>query len=1203
MFIFSKDQHPFFKNRSSMFMGLCGIALAFLLANGPRDVAAQPALDGASTGADTIINVPFVGAIENVIMTDGAVAGEMQIIGGGGALDFPNPTNTLTINLADNPQNFFLYTTFDAAFNPVGGITINGGANTDNISADSIAFPFTPIPHTLNGNDGADILTGSPFNDTINGGNANDLINGGTGDDTIDAGPGDDQVTVGFPTTFPGGGNGNDIIDGGTGSEILGDTLQVFGDPGNPDNFGVFPNATRFDVARINAPASFLDTGTIEHLRIDGNGGNDMMFIDDLTGVLNLNSILLEGGGNNDILDATPLPDLGLDITLDGGVGMDQLIGSQGPDTLLGGDGNDTIQGNRGADIIDGGAQNDTSTWNNGDGSDIIDGGTGIADRQIVNGADGAGDEFDVSPNGARATFSRTNLGLFSLDIGTIETLEVNGLAGNDIIVVNDLSGVSDLTSVEVNGGDDDDTVRADHSTNTSVTADGGDPAVPTGDIFQYLGGGTIPGTAPNGTYTEGGFQNIDASNFETLFAPPNMTGAFRVDPVDGDDDNNGASFTNDGPGVGPKRTIQHAIDCAADGGDDVWLRQGTYKTSGTRTVDCDDMVGAVTDVAIVMASDVCVIGGFDGTETSADEKSDDPKLTIIDGSCAVGGTTPANHVVAFVAVTSASLECLTVQGGIADDVDGVNNIGGGIYIRCADETNHIFGTVVQCNEALLFGAGVGYHGPVAPANVEIEQSIIVGNTLPGSGGGGGGIGLSGSNTDPYIHESFISGNFAEVGGGIGIANGAAALFINDVISGNGALAGGGVAAFGEAALTMYHCDINHNAAEGGGGVALASAAVGAVIRNSTIVSNMPNGIHEFDISDADEISFNLFFDNMGADYIDSVAGSLAGAAAINGTLGNAFLNVDGDPLFIMDGPDAITGTAEAVLNNPTSCTITLVDAEATLTPGELRCQLLMMRGFSKRQYLIIDNTETEIVVLWCKTPNAQTPFITTSDPYVVVNYDLRLGSGAIDLASSMPGPAIDILLRSRPVDITGQGAGARRNGPGPMTSIFDIGAYEARGVPLFVELTSLSATSNGASTTIAWETSAEVDNVGFNVYRSDADGNTGKQVNGFIIPAEGSETEGASYSITDNAGASHYVLEDIDLNGTRTIHGPVAVLVSGASGDVNGDGSVNQIDAILLYRSVVNGDDVGDEGDFNGDGVVNVLDAIALYRSTVGAE
>jgi hypothetical protein len=47
------------------------------------------------------------------------------------------------------------------------------------------------------------------------------------------------------------------------------------------------------------------------------------------------------------------------------------------------------------------------------------------------------------------------------------------------------------------------------------------------------------------------------------------------------------------------------------------------------------------------------------------------------------------------------------------------------------------------------------------------------------------------------------------------------------------------------------------------------------------------------------------------------------------------------------------------------------------------------------------------------------------------------------------------------------------------------------------------------------------------------------------LIQAEGSPTQGATYQFVDESGQNrktyYYKLEDIDLNGTSTMHGPVS--------------------------------------------------------------
>ncbi|MCP4714258.1 MAG: hypothetical protein GY868_04000 [Deltaproteobacteria bacterium] len=77
----------------------------------------------------------------------------------------------------------------------------------------------------------------------------------------------------------------------------------------------------------------------------------------------------------------------------------------------------------------------------------------------------------------------------------------------------------------------------------------------------------------------------------------------------------------------------------------------------------------------------------------------------------------------------------------------------------------------------------------------------------------------------------------------------------------------------------------------------------------------------------------------------------------------------------------------------------------------------------------------------------------------------------------------------------------------------------------------------------IEWMTSAEIDNVGFNLYRAEKAEGPYVKINTGLIPAEGSSTQGASYSYVDaglkNRTAYFYKLEDVDQSGVATLHGP----------------------------------------------------------------
>ena len=105
------------------------------------------------------------------------------------------------------------------------------------------------------------------------------------------------------------------------------------------------------------------------------------------------------------------------------------------------------------------------------------------------------------------------------------------------------------------------------------------------------------------------------------------------------------------------------------------------------------------------------------------------------------------------------------------------------------------------------------------------------------------------------------------------------------------------------------------------------------------------------------------------------------------------------------------------------------------------------------------------------------------------------------------------------------------------------------------VELKTFTATQVADSVVMEWRTGWEVDNLGFHVYR-DADGErirvSPELIAGSALLVGGGTrlTAGHAYTWGDPAGLStdHYWLEDVDLDGTRTWHGPVRVQPAASS-------------------------------------------------------
>jgi Ca2+-binding RTX toxin-like protein len=148
--------------------------------------------------------------------------------------------------------------------------------------------------------------------------------------------------------------------------------------------------------------------------------------------------LTLNAQGGDDTVNASSLEADGMQLTVNGGLGLDTVIGSEGDDLVNGGDGNDVA-------LL--GAGDDTFVWNPGDDNDTLEGQAG-RDRMLFNGANIA-ENIDVSANGGRVRFFR-DIANVVMDVNDIEVTDFNALGGADNVVVGDLSG-TDMTEVNAN--------------------------------------------------------------------------------------------------------------------------------------------------------------------------------------------------------------------------------------------------------------------------------------------------------------------------------------------------------------------------------------------------------------------------------------------------------------------------------------------------------------------------------------------------------------------------------------------------------------------------------------------------------------------------------------------------------------------------------------------------------------------------------
>jgi len=103
------------------------------------------------------------------------------------------------------------------------------------------------------------------------------------------------------------------------------------------------------------------------------------------------------------------------------------------------------------------------------------------------------------------------------------------------------------------------------------------------------------------------------------------------------------------------------------------------------------------------------------------------------------------------------------------------------------------------------------------------------------------------------------------------------------------------------------------------------------------------------------------------------------------------------------------------------------------------------------------------------------------------------------------------------------------------------------------IDLLSFTATGQDDAVEVAWQTAAETGNLGFYLYRADSPDGTYVRITDQLIAGLNFSPEGRSYTYQDTdvtQGQSYYYkLEDLDMDGQRTFHGPVGV-------DWNGGGA-----------------------------------------------
>ena len=106
-------------------------------------------------------------------------------------------------------------------------------------------------------------------------------------------------------------------------------------------------------------------------------------------------------------------------------------------------------------------------------------------------------------------------------------------------------------------------------------------------------------------------------------------------------------------------------------------------------------------------------------------------------------------------------------------------------------------------------------------------------------------------------------------------------------------------------------------------------------------------------------------------------------------------------------------------------------------------------------------------------------------------------------------------------------------------------GAYQALGiVPTIVNLSEFYAMGLDTTARVFWRTESEINNAGFNLYRSEKPDADYVKINAILIAGLGTSTIGREYEYMDTTVTAHktyyYILESVELNGLARKFGPV---------------------------------------------------------------
>lgn len=483
--------------------------------------------------------------------------------------------------------------------------------------------------------------------------------------------------------------------------------------------------------------------------------------------------------------------------------------------------------------------------------------------------------------------------------------------------------------------------------------------------------------------------------------------------------------------------------------------------------------------------------------------------ITIEGNGNTISRTSGAFRILTVTSGGNLTLNNATVSGGAASG-GFPTGYGGGIYASSAMLT--VNDSVLSNNSATGQGGGILAWG----ATVTVSNSTISSNSANGRGGGIGGIG----SPRITIVGSNISNNSAtQSGGGIDLSTGTLTASNSTISSNSTSTSGGGIYAF-SASLAISNSSILTNTASiSGGGIGAFLSRM--ELMNSTVSGNLAStggGIRPANSSDA--ISNSTASGNS-AVYGGGIYSFGPGTVTVSNS------TISGDSGGVGGGIRAGNSATVVVLSSIVAHQTAGADCSngATLASGGYNIESGTSCGFTGTGDL--QNQNAAAVALGALANNGG-PTQTRA-----------LGAGSVAIDRIPIGTNGCVSGTS-----TDQRGAPRAGGAGNGGAACDVGAYEAGSTPLAVTLASFDAQAMIDHILLSWETVSEINNSGFNLYRSASP--AGPDALLAFVPSQApGSTVGASYTFTDGQVAPgqtwYYWLEDVDLGGATSLHGPVS--------------------------------------------------------------